>query len=188
MARWRYLVVLLVVLAIALFTRWLLQTVEPRGALVPAELQHVADYFVADFNATVFDPTGKPYYKLKASRVEHFPDDDTVHIQYPELEFLKESTLPWLASAQNGIVYLNRDVLSLQGNVVLTNKTADSNELMHLQTQEIQIDLTRRTAHSKDKVDIRAKNSTISATGMHLDLIKGTLVLDANAKGVYVPR
>lgn len=188
MARWRYLIMLLVVLAIALFTRWLLQTVETRGPLVPAELQHIPDYFVSDFNATVFDPAGKPYYKLKANRVEHFPDDDTVHMQYPEIQFLKDSTLPWQASAQTGIVYLNRDVLALQGNVVLANQPANENELMQLQTQEIQIDLTRRTADSKVMVDILAKNSTISATGMHLNLTKGTLVLDANAKGIYVPR
>jgi lipopolysaccharide export system protein LptC len=188
MTRWRYLVVLLAVLAIALFTRWLLQSVEPHGPQVAGELQHIPDYFVADFNATVFDAAGKPYYKLKATRVEHYPDDETVHIQYPEIQFLKESTRPWLASAQNGIVYLNRDELYLQGNVVLANQTANSNELMQLQTQEIAIDLTRRTANTKAKVDIRAKNSTISATGMHLDLTKSTLVLDANAKGVYVPR
>ena len=187
MARWRYLVTLLAVLAIALFTRWLLQSVEPTGRMVPAELQHIPDYFVADFNATVFDSAGKPYYKLKANRVEHYPDDDTVHIQYPEIQFLKESTLPWLASAQTGIVYLNRDILTLQGNVLLANQTVDNNELMQLQTQEIHIDLTSRTVNTKAKVDIRAKNSTISATGMHLDLTKGRLVLDANAKGVYVP-
>jgi lipopolysaccharide export system protein LptC len=188
MTRWRYLAVLLMVLAVALFTRWLLQSVEPHGPLVESDLQHIPDYFVADFNATVFDAAGKPYYKLKATRVEHYPDDETVHIQFPEIQFLKESTRPWLASAQSGIVYLQRDELYLQGNVLLANQTNDSNELLQLQTQEIVIDLTKRTVNTKDKVYIRAKNSTISATGMHLDLTKSTLVLDANAKGVYVPR
>ncbi|MBI3562718.1 MAG: LPS export ABC transporter periplasmic protein LptC [Gammaproteobacteria bacterium] len=187
MGRVRYILLLLSVLGVALFSRYLLQSVEPHGVLLPAEMRHSLDYFVTDFSATVFTREGKPYYKLKANHIEHFPDDDTVTMQYPELQFLRESTLPWLASAQTGTVYLDRDVLYLKGNVVLNRDTTDINQHMRLTAQDVIVNLTKRTVDTKSEVHIEAKSSSITATGMHLDLIKGTFKLDANAKGVYVP-
>lgn len=187
MGRLRYILLLLVLLAVALFTRWLLQSVEPQGVALSPDQRHTPDYFVSDFAATVFDEAGKPYYKLKSNRMEHFPDDETVTLQFPEIQFLRESTLPWLMVANNGTVYQKRDVVELTGNVVLTREAANINQRMQLKTQAAQIDLTRKRLDTDSEVHIQAKSSNISAKGMHIDLIKGTLVLDANARGVYVP-
>ena len=187
MGRLRYIIVLLIVLGFALFTRWLLHSVEPQGPLTPRELRHTADYFVSDFAATVFNPNGKPYYKLKATQMEHYEDDNSVMMTFPEIQFLRESALPWIASAEGGSVDINKDVIYLKGNVLLRRDTTDIAQVMQLTTPRIRIDLTRKLVDTDAEVHIQAKSSTIAAKGMHLDLIKGTLILDANAKGTYVP-
>ncbi len=187
MGKLRYILVLLIVLAIAVFTHWLLGTVTPEGKQLPAEMRHVADYFVSDFYATIFDQHGKPYYKLKASHMEHFADDETVALQYPEIEFLRDAEQPWTAVAESGTLYQDRDILLLKGKVTITHAAVSENQRLTLTTQDLSIDLQKKIADTKAEVHAQTKSSTIMAHGMHLNLTNNTLVLDANVRGTYAP-
>jgi LPS export ABC transporter protein LptC len=187
MGKLRYILLLLSVLAVAVFTRWLLTTLTPQGRQLPVEMRHVADYFVSDFHATIFDQNGKPYYKLKATHMEHFADDETVAMQFPEIEFLREAELPWTVVADSGTVYQDRDILLLKGKVTITHAAASETQRMLLLTRDLRIDLQNKIADTDAEVHVQAKSSNIEAKGMHLNLINNTLVLDANARGTYVP-
>lgn len=187
MGKLRYILLLLIVLAIAAFTFWLRDSLMPQGRQLPAEMRHVADYFVSDFHATIFDQQGKPYYKLKASHMEHFADDETVAMQFPEIEFLREAELPWIAVAESGTAYQDRDILLLKGKVTITHAAASENQRLTLTTQDLRIDLQKKIADTKAEVHVQTKSSTIMAQGMRLNLINNTLILDANVRGTYAP-
>ena len=187
MGKLRYILLLFIVLAVAAFTFWLRDNLTPQGKQLPTEMRHIADYFVSDFQATIFDHQGKPYYKLKAHHMEHFADDETIAMQYPEIEFLRVAEPPWIAVADAGTVYQARDILLLKGKVTITYAPASENQRMVLTTQDLSIDLQSKLAETKAEVHIQTKSSTIMAKGMHLNLSKNTLVLDANVRGHYAP-
>ena len=94
---------------------------------------------------------------------------------------------PWIAVADAGTVYQARDILLLKGKVTITYAPASENQRMVLTTQDLSIDLQSKLAETKAEVHIQTKSSTIMAKGMHLNLSKNTLVLDANVRGHYAP-
>ena len=70
MSKAHYIFILVIVLAIALFTRWLLSSVEEPLIGIPPEARHDPDYFLTEFRATVLDKKGLPIYRLAGDRID----------------------------------------------------------------------------------------------------------------------
>lgn len=187
MSKFRYILVLLIVLVITIFTRWLLTSVEEPTTPVSIEDRHDPDYFISDFSITVYDQAGAPGYSLKAKHLDHFPDDDTMAIRQLRIEYMETPDEQWTASSQRGTAYKNIEVVELQGDVEIVRNPRDQDKKLTLQAEQLRIDFLRREAMTRTKVKITGKNSKIVSTGLKFDLDRGILILNNRAHGEYVP-
>lgn len=68
---------------LAAATYWLNQVVDMEGAHAP--LRHDPDYIITNFTVHRFDETGALQHTMIATRLEHYPDDDTAVSTSPHL-------------------------------------------------------------------------------------------------------
>jgi lipopolysaccharide export system protein LptC len=187
MGKLRYILILLLVIGIALFTRWLLTAVERPPKPTVSAPRHEMDYFLTDFTATVMNAAGQPYYRLRAQHLEHYPDTDTLELQAPRLRYFSNPELPWLAEARTGTVYQDTRMVRLDGDVTIKRLGDLPAKHMTLVTDRLRIDTRDHTAETDADVKITTQNSTIEATGLWVSLDEDRLTLLSNARGVYVP-
>lgn len=183
----RYILVLVAVLVLATFTRWLLTSVEEPGRVTPPEARHDPDYFLENLRATVYDKGGIANYRIDAEYLEHFPDDDSMELRKPHIEDLRDPKQPWVVTANTGTAYENIQTLYLRGNVVILRSGPSAGQQIRLDTEELRIDFVGRQASTAHEVKITGKNSKITATGMTVDLQAGQMTLLSEAWGRYVP-
>lgn len=187
MNKTRFIIVLFAVLLLASFTRWLLTSVEEPGRQVTPEERHDPDYYLENFTATIYTGEGTPHYRLDAEYLEHFPDDDTMDLRKPHIEYLLDAQQPWIANANAGTAYENIQTLFLRGDVVIQRRGPTPARQITLNTEELRIDFATRHASTEREVKITGKNSKITATGMQVDLRAGQMTLLSEARGHYVP-
>lgn len=188
MTKIHYILVLIVVLAIALISRWLLTTVEaPSGRLAPEE-RHDPDYFLENFKITIFQPNGAPAYHVKAQHLNHYPDDDTMAMKNLRVEYLGETNQTWITTANEGTAYENIEVMHLNGDVQIHRETALPEHAYTVSTEALRIDFPKKHASTEAQVKIVSKNSSIDAKGMVVDLEAGQMTLLSEARGHYVPK
>jgi lipopolysaccharide export system protein LptC len=188
MGKFRYIVILLIVLAIAFFTRWLLTSVEEPDRVKPDKLRHDPDYFVSNVKSVIYDKDGKPAYRFEAEHMEHFPDNNSMEIKKLKVSMVDKDGQTWLVFADQGILYKPTEILQLDENVIVRKDTKINAEKLELQTDTLRVDFASRIATSPSAVKMLGQNSTISAVGMKIDMTSGVLTLLSNAKGHYEPR
>ena len=76
---------LLLVAALAALTFWLERLVQPTTAPRDGTTRHDPDYIVENFVAVRMGPDGLRMHQLEASRMVHYPDDDSTHLEAPRL-------------------------------------------------------------------------------------------------------
>ncbi|MBI1422712.1 MAG: LPS export ABC transporter periplasmic protein LptC [Gammaproteobacteria bacterium] len=187
MNKFYYLLVLIVVLAIALISRWLLTTVEtPTGRVAP-EARHDPDYYLENFKITVYQPNGAPAYHLNAEHMNHYPDDDTMTMRKLQLDYSDEKNQTWVTTADAGTAYENIEVMQLNGNVRIVRQTPQPDQEITITTDALRFDVPNKFASTEARVKIVGKNSSIVAKGMEVDMVSGQLTLMSEARGHYVP-
>lgn len=182
-----YLLVLLVVLAIALISRWLLTTVETPRSRVASETRHDPDYYLENFKITVYQPDGAPAYHLMAHFLDHYPDDDTMSLQKLKIDYRDTQDETWVTTADRGTAYENIEVMHLNGDVQIYRRGTTPDQALTIKTDSLRIDFPHKTASTQAEVKIIGKNSTIEAKGMDVNLAAGQLTLLSEARGHYVP-
>ena len=187
MGKFHYIIVLLVVLIIATLTYRLSTSIEHTTDTVDPTLRHDPDYFITNFEATMYDQSGNANYLITAQHLEHFPDNDSIEAQQLMVQYYDTTKQLWQASSSNATGYKNIEILNLSGDVKIERKTDNPDKNLKLETDELEINFKLKQASTDTKVKIIGKNSTINATGMDIDLEKGTLALRSQARGRYVP-
>ncbi len=187
MSKLHYIILLIVVLAIATLTYQLSTNVEETTDTSDPKERHDPDYFIGDFIATMYDAKGLASYFIKANYLEHFPDDDTIEIKDLEVNYFDKERQTWITTSNKGVGYENIEVLQLSGEVKIENQPDNPDNKLVVLTDELRIDFKKRQATTDSKVKILGKNSTINAIGMDINLNNGTLKLKSQARGHYAP-
>jgi len=183
-----YLLVLVVVLVITGISIWLRQRVETPPGQVAPEVRHDPDYFLENFNITVYQANGTPAYNVDAAHLNHYPDDDTLSFRKLKIAYRDDQQHDWTTTADTGTALQNIQVMHLNGNVRIQRQTRKSDQEFTITTDTLRIDFPNKRASTESEVKIVSKNSTIQAMGMNVDLAAGQLTLLSEARGHYVPQ
>lgn len=180
---WLPLVPLLLLLA---GTYWLNQQVKPLQARTDGSKRHDPDFIAQDFKATTLDADGKPHYRLSAREMLHYPDDDSLHLDSPELLSLTPGQPTLRTTAQRGVSY-QRDETILRGDVrIVRSASAGSSERV-FSTTYLRVLADQDYAETDRPVHLRDANTLISAVGMKLDQRKQVISLLSQVRSEHVP-
>ncbi len=184
MSRLHYFITLLFVVMVAAFANWLLHAIQQKTEQQATVLRHEPDYFADMVTARVFNADGSLHYRLQSRRLDHYPDDDTLHLLTPELELFTPEQAPWFLVAEEGIVHDDGQRIDLNGAVDI-RQPGDERTATRLRTRDLRIDTRRDYAETDAAVELTRGYHRTTATGMRASLALGRLELLADTRGYY---
>lgn len=184
---------LLVVLALALLSWWLLRQERTQEAGPQAEA-HRVDYSMRDFEMTVMDDGGRPSQRIQAVSMVHYSDDGSSELQQPQLLLYGAAGAAagaragehWSVRAERARLYPGGVEMVLEGRVLMQRLDAAGKVTLELETRDLKVNTGQQRAESGERVEIRERHGVTRAQGLKIDLRAGQVELLAAVRGEYV--
>ncbi|HSD60814.1 MAG TPA: LPS export ABC transporter periplasmic protein LptC [Burkholderiales bacterium] len=174
-------------LLLAALTGWLERTVELAASGTQKRELTGPDFRVENFSAMQSGPDGLPRYALAASKMLHYPDDDSSHLANPNFTRMQAGQPPLYARADRGVVSSDGEHVYLMDNVRVVRANPGPRGPMTLATSSLHIQPEKDLAETSAKVTITDANTTVTAVGLELNAQTRVLKLQSEVKGSYVP-
>jgi lipopolysaccharide export system protein LptC len=174
-------------LVLALLTFYLDHLVRDEAS-APPQRRHDPDYIVTNFTATTYDREGTPLSVLSASRMVHFPDDDTTELYAPKVLQMKPNEPRMRASAERGAVSADGEELFLYDNVVLVREADEGRPEARLTTSFLHILRERSLVRTDREVTIVEDTRSLSGRGMEYDSESRVFTLMTDVRGRFEPK
>ena len=186
MTRVNLLIMFFAVLLIAAYSSWLLSTFKSITHKEPSVKRHIADYFLENTTTTLMDANGQPRYRLTATRLDHYADNNTIEMTKPVLNILKNNQLEWNIISDTGVIQNQGNEIHLNGKVTIQQEARAKQLATILHTRNLRIQVHKEYAETNEDVVINHGSHRLSGTGMNLFLATSRLELLAKGKGTYV--
>jgi lipopolysaccharide export system protein LptC len=175
---------LVLMLALALLTFWLERTVREDPAPA-AQRSHHPDYVVERFTITDFNRAGLAESALSATRMEHFPDDDSTDLQAPRVMQAKPGQPRLALSADRGTLSQDGEELFLYDNVLVLREAAAGLPEARMQTSFLHVVRARALVRTDREVRLSEGGRAIIGRGMEYDNESRQLSLHAEVRGSF---
>ncbi len=186
MSRLQFLIILAVVLLLVAYGNWLVTTFQSTASSGPQQIRHDPDLFAENVVSTIMDAAGNPRYRLTADVVNHYPDDKSVSVQSPRVEYYRQQLPPWTAESDSGRIYDKGRQVFMDGQVTMHRPAEGKQPATRLYTRDLLILPEDDYAETAAAVKITSGESELRGTGMRVYMDEGRLELLAKGKGVYV--
>ena len=181
---------LLPLLAIALAAAaswWLYQQVASEHARLEGRQRHDPDAFADDIDLRTLNARGKLEHRLRAKRMEHYPDDDSTSLDTPYLELYRPREPTWRVRAQRGWVSSGGTEILLEGEVDVQRDGKARLRPVHLTTSKLRVFPDRDYAETDVAVNYRTTDLEVRSLGMRAHFDTGQVELPARVRAVYQP-
>lgn len=171
---------------LALITLWINNVVQAPVAKLDGSSRHDPDYIISNFVTTQTDVSGALRYKLAATEMKHFPDDDTSILQRPRYTQFAVDKPYTQVQALRGKVSSNGEEVELFDNVKVTRQAFAEKGEMTVETNYLNVLPNEEVASTSSPVIIRqAPKTVIYATGMLYEKKKRTVTLLHKVRAHY---
>lgn len=182
---------LLPLLAIALAAAaswWLYQQVASEHARLEGRERHDPDAFADDIELRTLNARGKLEHRLQASRMEHYPDDDSTTLDAPYLELYRPGEPTWRVRSSQGRVSSGGAEVLLEGDVDVQRAGNKAGlRPVHLTTSKLRVFPDRDYAETDVAITYRTTDLVVRSLGMRAHFDTGQVELPARVRAVYQP-
>lgn len=182
----RILLLILVLASAAVGTWWLLQHVTPLLMQKPAPVTHEPDYYFTNATVTTLNDQGKIEAVMQAPRILHHPDDDSVEVFTPRIEYFIANGQPWHLQADHAVMRSGGKLVDLDGHVTMQHVGNNGGPPLIILTDKMHVDLNTDIATSADPVEILQDPSRMTGVGMQVYLKDDRVQLQSETRGLYV--
>jgi len=142
------------------------------------------NYALYDFSGRLLDDDGAVLVDLKAPVLRNDADSGIGTVEAPEIHVQAEQDR-WYITAETAIVSPDRKNVDLSGAVNMTRHDARSDQVLEIETSNLRLALTPRTARTDAGVRILERGDWLQATGMRVDMINETYELLHDVRARY---
>ena len=185
-ARARKWLPVLALLALLGATYWLNQQAKPNPALPDGNTRHDPDSIVENFSALKLNKQGTPYFTMSATKMLHYPDDDSTILKAPRLTLLTENSPPLLATAETGSISGKGDEMFLRKKVEVVREAGDLHNHFKMQTEYLHVIPDQDLVHSNSAVTLTDPYTTVQAIGMEMNNKTRKIKLLSQVRSEYV--
>lgn len=185
--RIRYWLPLLPWLGLLGATYWLDQQVQPETAKLDSSMRHDPDSVVENFSAMKLNEQGTPHFIMSATRMLHYPDDDSTSLEVPRITLLADDRPTILATAKTGTISSKGDEYFLQGDVKVLREAGVQQDQFTLKTEYLHFIPDHDLVKSNLAVTLIEAHTTVNAVGMELNNKTRTIKLLSKVRSEYVP-
>jgi lipopolysaccharide export system protein LptC len=166
-------------------TMWLDRQVQANEHTRDGTQRHDPDYIVENFTATRTGADGRPYYKLNAQRMVHYPDDDSTFLEAPRLVQYRPSGVVITATAKGALLSSNGEQIDLMDDVRLTRSPYENKSELTVVTPYLQVIPNENLAKTNRPVTIYDANSLTTAIGLEFNTQTENLKFISNVRSAY---
>ena len=163
---WSTLLPLLLLLAA---TYWLNQQVQPLPSKPDSSKRHDPDFIIGKFSATTLNEQGVPRFLMSAQKMIHYPDDDSTHLEEPQLTSFFPGRPTIYSSAKRGEVSSKGDEVFLHDEVRLVRAASATQSEMTFTTTYLHAVPDRELADTDRPVTMIDAYNVVHAVGLQLD-------------------
>jgi lipopolysaccharide export system protein LptC len=184
--RFRILMVLALMIALALGSFWLLEvTRRAMNDLSPKAARTEPDFYVENFNYVKLAPSGKAQYHFSGARLTHNPLDDSYDVQQPVVSRVSDERAPMTMRSEQAHVNSDNSEIRMYRNVNIDRPAAAQSGRLHL-TSDYMLLLPDDDVMKTDKpVVITLDQSRLTGTGMVANNATREFHLANNVHGTY---
>ena len=179
---------MLVMLAIAAASFWLLRELDEELLESKPGAAHTPDMYMENFVTTAMDQEGRPLRRLEAEYMAHFPDTDTHELQGPYMVMYGgEGQEPWHVRSERGWVSASGDVMLLLGKVHIWRNNASGLMELDIKTEDLRVLPEKEYGETDKPVVITTPTTETRAVGMKAHLKDSRLELLSNVRTRHEP-
>ena len=183
------LVPLVCVAALAGFTWWLLQAVQPREKeAAPRPLTHTPDYFADNFSVSELDQSGATQYRLTATHMVHYEDDENSDLTNPAVRAFQPGKPIVTATGERGTVNADASIVNLYDNARILRAAGAGDPEMQADSEHFKVLVNDDVILTEKPVKLRRGQSVMTATsGMNYNNVSRVIQLFGNVRGAIAP-
>jgi lipopolysaccharide export system protein LptC len=179
---------LLLMLALGLATWWLVKhSPAPPGLTEPRAPTTAPDYTMSGFALERFDAAGRLRLRIEGARLRHFPDQDRIEIDAPEVRVLAPDGRVTLAHARRALGNGDGSEVQLLGAAELRSTDAQGGPL-RMRSEFLDLFLVAERVVTHLPVEVEASGSSLHAAGLDYDHAAGRLELKGPMRAELAPR
>lgn len=179
------LIIGIILVILGLGTNWLISLTPSDKSQTKTE-EHKMDYYVNNFTTTMMGEDGKPFRRLKAKRMVHYPDDDTTELTDPYVTLFEEMAPKWMIQSDTGWLSGDGALLLLQGKVVIDRPKSSNLDPVHIVTRNLRVQPDQNYAETEESITITKLDSRLVSKGMQAWLTTPMRIkFTANVRGRY---
>ena len=173
-------------LVLALLTFWLDRAVRDEASH-PSLRRHDPDYLVHNFSSTSFNRLGRVETTITASKMLHYPDDDSTELLQPRVMQEKPSEPRFTVSADRGVLAREGDEIFLYDNVLLVREPDEIHPGTRMTTTFLHVLRDRSIVRTDREVTIVEGRRSISGRGLEYNNDSRELLLRSDVKARIEP-
>ena len=177
----------LLLAAIAALTFWLDRYMQPLPRPADGATRHDPDYIVEKLSAVRTNEAGVAVYTLAATRMVHYPDDDTTHLTRPRLVSYRSAQAPLTITSNDALVSSNGENVYFRDDVKVTRAAYGNNSEMVMRTTFLHVIPDDSIAKTDRPVTITDAATVVEAVGLELNSETRVLKLHSRVRGTYDP-
>ncbi len=158
-------------------------------------VENQSDYYLEDFeiinvavkqnSSTNGNNTAGTYLKITGQSLSHHFIEGYSLINSPTVHLRSADGSQWQASALNGTISADFDVLDLQNNVELTHTQSPGRAPVTMNTNSISIDNGKRIISSSETVNVNGRGWQYNANTMQAEIDRGTLSFTSGVEAQF---
>ena len=142
-------------------------------------------YYVNAATLTEFGPDGAPRIVLRADSIEQRLADQSVLLSNLALDYQTPEAGAWTVTAARGRMPAAATALLLSGDVLVTGHEARGAAV--IRTDQLSYDTVTSVIQTAEPVSVQFGPHSLQGRGLHVVLNDGTLRLESNVHGRFVP-
>jgi LPS export ABC transporter protein LptC len=142
-------------------------------------------YYVNAATLTEFGPDGAPRIVLRADSIEQRLADQSVLLSNLALDYQTAEAGAWTVTAAQGRMPAAATALLLSGDVLVTGHEARGAAV--IRTDQLSYDTVTSVIQTVEPVSVQFGPHSLQGRGLHVVLNDGTLRLESNVHGRFVP-
>ena len=176
---------LIMLLALAAFSAWLLDFLNPEQPPERGDRTRVPDFYMEQFSTLTYDVDGQPYRHVRGEHMAHFADTGTSEFVQPRITIHTPAGPPWQVRSERGWASSNEDVLLLLGEVNIWRENDLGRRLMEIDTRDLRVLPDTGYGETDQPVTIRRGSMTSRGVGMRAYLEDDRLELVSQVHTVH---
>jgi len=149
-----------------------------------AGLDPKLDYVLRNFEVQSYDENGRPSINMQAPVLRNNPEQQIGTIEKPVIRFYQADAV-WSLTSDTATITADKEHVRLSGQVHLQKNELITRNWVELNTQEVQIEVSPRTAKTDLPVSIFDGLNRLTAVGMELDMTNSRFKLKQQVKASY---